>query len=77
MIGIITDSTCDIPENLLEQYGIMVMRYLSLYGLPPKTNKNYHLDELVALVQGAKAEIRDAQIIARETNAICVGATKS
>ena len=25
MIGIVTDSTCDIPENLLEQYGIIVV----------------------------------------------------
>jgi DegV family protein with EDD domain len=25
MIGIITDSTCDIPENLVEQYGINVL----------------------------------------------------
>lgn len=25
MIGIITDSTCDIPEDLLEQYGIIVV----------------------------------------------------
>ncbi len=32
MIGIITDSTCDIPENLLEQYGIIVVPAVVIWG---------------------------------------------
>ena len=32
MIGIITDSTCDIPENLLEQYGIIVIPQTVIWG---------------------------------------------
>jgi DegV family protein with EDD domain len=32
MIGIITDSTCDIPENLLEQYGILVIPQVVIWG---------------------------------------------
>ncbi|MFN2119336.1 MAG: DegV family protein [Anaerolineales bacterium] len=32
MIGIITDSTCDIPESLLEQYGIIVVPLTVVWG---------------------------------------------
>ena len=32
MIGIITDSTCDIPKNLLEQYGIIVVPAVVIWG---------------------------------------------
>lgn len=32
MIGIITDSTCDIPEPLLEQYGIIVVPQTVIWG---------------------------------------------
>ncbi len=32
MIGIITDSTCDIPENLLKQYGIIVVPQVVIWG---------------------------------------------
>jgi len=32
MIGIITDSTCDIPEDLLEQYGIIVVPSVVIWG---------------------------------------------
>jgi len=32
MIGIITDSTCDIPENLLEEYGIIVVPQILIWG---------------------------------------------
>ena len=32
MIGIITDSTCDIPENLLKQYNIIVVPQLVIWG---------------------------------------------
>ena len=32
MIGIITDSTCDIPENLIEQYGIIVVPAVVIWG---------------------------------------------
>jgi fatty acid kinase fatty acid binding subunit len=32
MIGIITDSTCDIPEALLEQYGIVVVPLTVVWG---------------------------------------------
>jgi DegV family protein with EDD domain len=32
MIGVITDSTCDIPENLLEQYGIIVIPQMVIWG---------------------------------------------
>lgn len=32
MIGIITDSTCDIPENLVEQYGIIVIPQAVIWG---------------------------------------------
>lgn len=32
MIGIITDSTCDIPESLLEQYGIIVVPQIVTWG---------------------------------------------
>jgi DegV family protein with EDD domain len=32
MIGIITDSTCDIPEALLEQYGIIVIPQIAIWG---------------------------------------------
>ena len=32
MIGIITDSTCDIPESLLEQYGIIVVPQVVVWG---------------------------------------------
>jgi len=31
-IGIITDSTCDIPELLLEQYGIIVVPHIIIWG---------------------------------------------
>jgi DegV family protein with EDD domain len=31
-IGIITDSTCDIPEALLEQYGIIVIPQVVIWG---------------------------------------------
>lgn len=32
MIGIITDSTCDIPEELIEQYGIIVIPQIVIWG---------------------------------------------
>jgi len=32
MIGIITDSTCDIPEELIEQYGIIVIPQMVIWG---------------------------------------------
>ncbi len=32
MIGIITDSTCDIPETLLQQHGIIVVPTLVIWG---------------------------------------------
>jgi len=32
VIGIITDSTCDIPEELIEQYGIVVVPALVIWG---------------------------------------------
>jgi DegV family protein with EDD domain len=32
MIGIITDSTCDVPENLLEQFGIIVIPQIVIWG---------------------------------------------
>ena len=32
MLGIITDSTCDIPENLIEQYGIIVVSHVVVWG---------------------------------------------
>ena len=32
MIGIVTDSTCDIPENLLEQFGIIVVSQVLIWG---------------------------------------------
>jgi DegV family protein with EDD domain len=32
MIGIITDSTCDIPEQLVEQYGIIVVPQVVIWG---------------------------------------------
>jgi DegV family protein with EDD domain len=32
MIGIITDSTCDIPEELLTQYGIIVVPHMVIWG---------------------------------------------
>ncbi len=32
MIGILTDSTCDIPNNLLEQYGIIVVPQRVIWG---------------------------------------------
>jgi DegV family protein with EDD domain len=32
MIGIITDSTADIPDNLLEQYGIIVVPQVVIWG---------------------------------------------
>ena len=32
MIGIITDSTCDIPENLIERYGIIVVPAVVIWG---------------------------------------------
>jgi len=32
LIGIITDSTCDIPEDLIEQYGIIVIPHLIIWG---------------------------------------------
>src|SRR5512136_2047866 len=31
-IGIVTDSTCDIPEALLEQYGIIVIPQVVIWG---------------------------------------------
>jgi len=55
----------------------MVVRFLSQYGLPQRTNRSYRLNELAALVQGLNFEIRDAQIIARETNALCLCAIKN
>ena len=54
----------------------MMLRYLSRYGLPQRTNKSYGLSELAALVQGVKFEIRDAQMISRETNVLCLCAAK-
>ena len=32
MIGIIADSTCDIPENLVEQYGIVIVPQVVIWG---------------------------------------------
>lgn len=32
MIGIITDSTCDIPQDLLEHYGIIVVPQIVIWG---------------------------------------------
>lgn len=32
MIGIVTDSTCDIPESLLDQYGITVVPQTVIWG---------------------------------------------
>ncbi len=32
MIGIITDSTCDIPDKLIEQYGIIVVPHMVIWG---------------------------------------------
>jgi DegV family protein with EDD domain len=32
MIGIVTDSTCDIPENLLSEYGIVVIPQVVIWG---------------------------------------------
>src|SRR5512143_1765433 len=32
MIGIITDSTCDIPEDLINQYGIIVIPQTVIWG---------------------------------------------
>lgn len=32
MIGIITDSTCDIPENLVDQYGIIIVPQSVIWG---------------------------------------------
>lgn len=32
MIGIITDSTCDIPQHLLEEYGIFVVPQMVVWG---------------------------------------------
>jgi len=52
------------------------MRYLSRYGLPPRTMKEYRLDELVELVQGLEFEIQDAQVVTRETNVLCLCAIK-
>jgi len=54
----------------------MVMRYLSRYGLPPRTMKEYRLDELVELVRGQEFEIQDAQVVTRETNVLCLCAIK-
>ena len=41
MIGIITDSTCDIPDDLIAQYGIIVVPQIVVWG-----NQQYrdHLD---------------------------------
>jgi ubiquinone/menaquinone biosynthesis C-methylase UbiE len=54
----------------------MVMRYLSRYGLPPRTMKEYRLNELVELVRGLAFEIQDAQVVTRETNVLCLCAIK-
>lgn len=32
MIGIVTDSTCDIPENLIKQYGITIVPQYIIWG---------------------------------------------
>ena len=32
MIGIVTDSTCDIPENLINQYGITIVPQYIIWG---------------------------------------------
>jgi len=32
MIGIITDSTCDIPEDLVQQYGITIIPHYIIWG---------------------------------------------
>lgn len=32
MIGIITDSTCDIPDALIEQYGITIIPHYIIWG---------------------------------------------
>ncbi len=37
MIGIITDSTCDIPEDLIQQYGIVVVPQMVIWG-----DKQFH-----------------------------------
>ena len=54
----------------------MAMRYLSRYGLPPWTMKEYRLDELAELVQGLGFEIQDAQVVTRETNVLCLCAIR-
>lgn len=33
MIGIVTDSTCDIPEELIEEYGIIVVPQYIIWGV--------------------------------------------
>lgn len=32
MLAIITDSTCDIPDNLIEKYGIIVVSHIIIWG---------------------------------------------
>jgi len=32
MIGIITDSTCDIPEEMVQQYGITIIPHMIIWG---------------------------------------------
>lgn len=32
MIGIITDSTCDIPEDMVQQYGIKIVPHIIVWG---------------------------------------------
>lgn len=32
MLAIITDSTCDIPDALIEQYGIIVVSHYIIWG---------------------------------------------
>ncbi len=54
----------------------MAMRYLSDFGLPPRTNKSYDLDRLADLIRQNNFEIRDAQLLKHESSVLCLCASK-
>jgi len=54
----------------------MALRYLSGFGVPPRTNKNFDLDELADLIRQSNFEIKDAQLLTQETNVLCLCAVR-
>jgi ubiquinone/menaquinone biosynthesis C-methylase UbiE len=54
----------------------MAVRYLRGFGLPPRTNRSYDIDELANLIRKSHFEIKDAQLLKQESCTLCLCAVK-